>query len=122
MVSVLPEEGGRVAAPYCLEVGPGQVCRAQGTDRVLGAHVEGEVRTEQDPVRAGDAHQLPQHVRVVDEGVEVQPGQVAAGRVRAAGARVGAGRPGVVGAADVGGQVAAAVGREHLEARVAVQD
>ena len=70
--------------------------------------------------RGGD--ERAQDVRVVDEGVEVEPLEVAAGRCGAAGARVGADRPGVVGAADVGGQVAAAVRPRSVQARVAVQD
>ena len=103
-----------------MEVGGGQVRDvAQSAERVVGAHVEGEVGAEQHPVGAGHPDQFTQDVRVVDEGVEVQPLEVAAGRVRAA-AGVGAGEPGVVGAADVGGQIAASVGGDDAQPRVSV--
>ncbi len=61
-----------------MEVGVGQVRGAQRADRVVGAHVEGEVGAEQDPFLADRSQQLPQHLRVVDEGVEVQLLQIAA--------------------------------------------
>ncbi|MGX1370468.1 hypothetical protein RKD19_005827 [Streptomyces canus] len=57
----------------------------------------------------------------MDEGVDVQLLQVAAGFPGAA-AGVGPYAPGVVGAADVGGQIAAAVRRDQFQVRMAVQD
>ncbi|MBA8826353.1 hypothetical protein FHX42_003729 [Saccharopolyspora lacisalsi] len=71
---------------------------------------------------ATGADQFPEHARVVDQRVEPEASQVAAGRMRAVRAGVGAGPPGVVGAADVGGQIAATVRGDDLQLRVAVQN
>ncbi len=85
------------------------------------AHVEREVRTEQHAFRPERVHEPSQRGGLVNQAVDVQPGQILTRReLRRTGLppRV----PGVVGAAGHGGQVAAAVRGEHGEARKPLQD
>lgn len=49
----MAQQGSGVSPAYGVEVGLGETGGAQGGDRIVGAHVEGEVRAEQHPVGAG---------------------------------------------------------------------
>src|SRR5262249_23558351 len=84
-------------------------------DRIVVGHVEGIVRSHDDMVGAVETHQLGELVGREYDGVEIDFLEIAGRRVRQVAVRIRARAPGVIDAAAVSGEIAAAVRGKNLQ-------
>src|SRR5262249_31908747 len=92
--------------------------RGDVADRIVVGHVEGIVRSHDDVVGAVEAHQLGELMGREYDRVEINFLEIAGRRVRQVAVRIRARAPGVIDAAGVSGEIAAAVHGQNLQVGV----